>query len=98
MPNKRKVFVKPGALSQKKNAYESARNKNIQLNMARMSEIGARQLVQALQNPSQRQRSIEDEHDEVDKEYRPPGPNEEELNSSDEEDDEDEVVISNIKN
>ncbi|KAJ8618757.1 hypothetical protein MRB53_014943 [Persea americana] len=33
-----------------------------------------------------RQRSIEDEHDEVDKEYRPPGPNEEELNSSDEED------------
>ncbi|XXG62964.1 hypothetical protein AAC387_Pa05g1247 [Persea americana] len=39
-----------------------------------------------------RQRSIEDEHDEVDKEYRPPGPNEEELNSSDEEDDEDEYT------
>ncbi|KAJ8644663.1 hypothetical protein MRB53_006411 [Persea americana] len=57
-----------------------------------MSEIGARQLVQALQNPSQRQRSIEDEHDEVDKEYRPPGPNEEELNSSNEEDDEDEYT------
>ncbi|KAJ8629509.1 hypothetical protein MRB53_022832 [Persea americana] len=60
--------------------------------MALMSEIGARQLVQALQNPSQRQRSVEDEHDDVDKEYRPPGPNEEELNSLDEEDDEDEYT------
>ncbi|KAJ8628264.1 hypothetical protein MRB53_021571 [Persea americana] len=55
-----------------------------------MSEIGTRQLVQALQNPSRHQRSVEDEPDDVDEEYRPSGPNEEELNSLDEEDDEDE--------
>ena len=54
-------------------------------------------MVQALQNPSRRQFSLEDEYDDVDKEYRPSGPSEEELNSSDEEGLEDEVVISNIK-
>lgn len=91
MTKKRKAYVPPGALSQKKNAYESARNKNIVSNMARMSEIGARQLVQAIQNPSRRQLTVEDEHDDVDKEYRPS------RSSEEEEELEDEVVISNIK-
>ncbi|KAJ8617923.1 hypothetical protein MRB53_014109 [Persea americana] len=89
MPNRRKLYVKPGTLAKKKNAYESARNKNIERNIARMSEIGARQLVQALQNPSRRQLSLEDEYDGVDKEYRPSRHSEEELNLSDEEELED---------
>ena len=54
-------------------------------------------MVQALQNPSRRQFSLEDEYDDVDKEYRPSRHSEEELNLSDEEELEDEVVISNIK-
>ncbi|KAJ8627535.1 hypothetical protein MRB53_020842 [Persea americana] len=97
MPNKRKLYVEPGALAKKKNAYESARNKNIERNIARMSETGARQLVQALQNPSRRQLSLEDEHDDVDKEYRPSRHSEEELNLSDEEELQDEVVASSSR-
>ena len=53
-----------------------------------MSEIGAWQLVQALQIPSRRQQALqipsrrqlsrEDTHDEVNKEYRPSRPRKEE--------------------
>ncbi|KAJ8617643.1 hypothetical protein MRB53_013829 [Persea americana] len=57
-----------------------------------MSEIGARQLVQALQNPSRCQLSLEDAHDNVDKEYRPSRHSEEELNLLDEEELEDDVI------
>ncbi|KAJ8624208.1 hypothetical protein MRB53_032738 [Persea americana] len=57
-----------------------------------MSEIGARQLVQALQNPSRHQLFLEDEHYDVDKEYRPARHSEEELNLSDEEELEDEFA------
>ncbi|KAJ8615159.1 hypothetical protein MRB53_034531 [Persea americana] len=58
-----------------------------------MNEVGAWQLVRPLHIPSQHQLSLEDENDNVDKEYRPSEPSEQELSSSDEEELEDEEAL-----
>ncbi|XXG85730.1 hypothetical protein AAC387_Pa11g0760 [Persea americana] len=88
---KRKLYVKPGALTQKKNSYEANRNSNIQRKIPRLNDLGARTLERALEGPARRRVSPEDEDDEVNMEYRP-SRSEEELSSSGEDDLEDEFA------
>lgn len=92
MPPKRKLYVKPRALTQEKNSYGVNRNSNIQRKIPRLNELGARTLEWALEGPARHRVSLEDEDDEVNMEYKP-SRSEEELSSSGEDDLEDEVIV-----
>ena len=92
MPPKRKLYVKPGALTKEKNSYGANRNSNIQRKIPRLNELGAHTLEQALEGPTRRRVTPEDEDDDFNMEYRP-SRSEEELSSSGEDDLEDEVIV-----
>lgn len=92
MPPKRKLYVKPGALTQEKNSYGANRNSNIQRKIPRLNELGARPLERALKGPVRRRVSPEEEDDELNMEYRP-SRSQEESSSSGEDDLEDEVIV-----
>ncbi|XXG73483.1 hypothetical protein AAC387_Pa07g2393 [Persea americana] len=81
MPPKRKLYVKPGALTLEKNSYEANRNSNIQKKIPQLNALGARPLEQALEGPTRCRVSPEDKDDDVNMEYMP-SRSEEELSSS----------------
>ncbi|KAJ8624664.1 hypothetical protein MRB53_033194 [Persea americana] len=91
MPPKRKLYVKPGALTKEKNSYGPNRNSSIQRKIPRLNELGAHTLEQALEGPTRRRVTPEDEDDDFNMEYRP-SRSEEELSSSGEDDLEDEFA------
>ncbi|KAJ8635706.1 hypothetical protein MRB53_009973 [Persea americana] len=85
MPPKRKLYVKPEALTKEKNSYRANRNSNIQRKIPRLEQF--------LEGPTRRRVSPEDEDDDFNMEYMP-SRSEEELSSTGEDDLEDEVVGS----
>ncbi|KAJ8619863.1 hypothetical protein MRB53_028392 [Persea americana] len=92
MPPKRKLYVKPSALTKEKNSYGANRNSNIQRKIPRLNELGAHTLERAPEGPTRHRVSSEDEDDDFNMEYRP-SRSEEEFSFSGEDDLEDEVIV-----